>query len=142
MNLFNVCSGFKWDSDSHFQFYSSSEEYSLLVEYLNIFKDSQDLSLEYCRLLSFKNILKETSDAVEQFVMNELFGFIEIDSSIYAFIGGSMDFTVRLLFDLDHKVTWIQPIYGGITWFKIELDELMNILSSTIQMFKIIGFPS
>jgi hypothetical protein len=141
MNLFMICSGCTWDHNFKIQFHPSTEEHSLLVEYLNIFKNTQDILLEYNHLLNFREKLNGEQKMIEEFIQNELYGFIEINSSIYAFIGGSMDFTVRVLFDLEKKTTWIQPIYGNLAWTQLELTDLIRLLEAVIQIFEAINFP-
>lgn len=122
-------------NDNRINFTGSEKKFEIIVEYINDFFSIDDLEKEIDVLQRLQSLQTEE---LYSFIMTELYGFMEFNRSSVALVGGSFDFSCRLLYKLDTKECIIQPIYSREDVFYIKGEFLIRILKDILCIYKLL----
>src|SRR6478735_6290081 len=132
ISLTDITSGISWTDDSKYFFTPKSVEHVLLAELLshhtiNSITDEIILLEEAIQVFNTND-----TNQIDSYIMNRRMGYTE--EGMYAYIAGSMDFSVGIFWDKDNRL-FLKHANGNFSETEtVNLLDLSALLNETCQI--------
>lgn len=134
LSIFDIATSISWTEDKRIYLKHKENIYDLLCEYLSGFNIT-DLTSEIESLKKTQQVLNSNNkELIEKYFIDDLYGF-EDDGS-QAYVGGAMDFSVKLLYDFNQYSTLLKHVYGTPNeQYQIDIGVAIKLLQDLQGIF-------